>query len=285
MNRVVERRMIVPNLHLLTLEAPEVARKMRPGQFVIVRPRDEGERIPLTAADWDAGKGTLTCVFMEVGASTGALALLRPGDMVPTCVGPLGNATDIGNYGTVACVGGCYGIGSIYPVCKELKRAGNQVLTIVEARGSYLLYWLKELSAVSSRLLTVTRDGSHGAKGHAARVVELIKEQPKKPDRVIVNGCTFLMARVSELTRSLGIPTFVNLNPIMIDGTGMCGVCRVTVGGQTRFACVDGPEFDGHKIDWKEFLARRKAYMEEEALLTGRSARDEAVHQEGKCQS
>jgi ferredoxin--NADP+ reductase len=282
-NRVVERRMIVPNLHLLTLEAPDVARKMRPGQFVIVRPRDEGERIPLTVADWDPEKGTVTFVFMEVGASTGALALLGPGDVVPTCVGPLGNATEIADYGNVVCIGGCYGIGSIYPVCRELKRAGNRVLMIAEARSSYLLYWLKELSAVSSRLLTVTRDGSHGIKGHAEKVLDLIREQQNLPDRIIVNGCTFLMSRVSELTRSLGIRTLVNLNPIMIDGTGMCGVCRVTVGGQTRFACVDGPEFDGHAINWEEFLARRKAYTDEEALLMRRSARDEVVHREGKC--
>jgi ferredoxin--NADP+ reductase len=285
MNKVIERKMIVPNLHLLTMEAPEVARKIRPGQFVIVRPHDEGERIPLTAADWDAEKGTVSCVFMEVGASTGRLALLKAGDSVPTCVGPLGNATEIANYGTVLCVGGCYGIGSIYPVCRELKRAGNRVLTVLEARSSYLLYWLKEIAQASSQLFNVTRDGSLGAKGHAGKIIDIVKEQRKLPDRVIVNGCTFLMARVSEATRSLGIPTFVNLNPIMIDGTGMCGVCRVTVAGRTRFACVDGPEFNGHDIDWKEFLARRKAYMEEEVLLTRRSAPAEPVHREGKCHS
>ena len=285
MNKVIERRMIVPNLHLLTLEAPDVARKVRPGQFMIVRPHDEGERIPLSVADWDAGQGTVSTVFMEVGASTGRLALLKPGETIPTCVGPLGNPTEIANFGTVLCIAGCYGIGSIYPVCRELKKAGNRVLTVMEARSSYLLYWQKELAAASSRIFTVTRDGSLGAKGHAERIVDFIKEQPKVPDRVIVNGCTFLMARVSEMTRTLGIPTIVNLNPIMIDGTGMCGVCRVTVAGQTRFACVDGPEFMGHDVDWKEFLARRKAYMEEEVLFTRRSAPAEVVHREGKCQS
>ena len=285
MNKVIERRMIVPNLHLLTVEAPDVARKVRPGQFVIVRPHDEGERIPLSTADWDAEKGTVSTVFMEVGASTSRLALLKPGDTIPTCVGPLGNPTEIANFGTVLCIGGCYGIGSIYPVCRELKKAGNRVLTVMEGRSSYLLYWQKELAAASSRIFTVTRDGSLGAKGHVGRIVDFIKEQPKIPDRVIVNGCTFLMARVSEMTRAFGIPTLVNLNPIMIDGTGMCGVCRVTVAGHTRFACVDGPEFSGHDVDWKEFLARRKAYMEEEVLFTRRSAPAGAIHREGKCQS
>ena len=285
MNKVIERRMIVPNLHLLTVEAPDVARKVRPGQFVIVRPHDEGERVPLSIADWDAGKGTVSTVFMEVGASTSRLALLNPGDTIPTCVGPLGNPTEIANFGTVLCIGGCYGIGSIYPVCRELKKAGNRVLTVVEARSSYLIYWLKELAAASSRIFTVTRDGSLGTKGHVERIIDFIKEQPKVPDRAIVNGCTFLMARVSEVTRALGIPTIVNLNPIMIDGTGMCGVCRVTVAGHTRFACVDGPEFSGHDVDWKEFLARRKAYMEEEVLFTRRSAPFGPIHQEGKCHS
>ncbi len=285
MNKIIERRMIVPNLHLLTLEAPDVARKVRPGQFMIVRPHDEGERVPLSIADWDAEKGTVTTVFMEVGASTGSLALLKPDDTIPTCVGPLGNPTEIANFGTVLCIGGCYGIGSIYPVARELKKAGNRVLTVIEARSSYLIYWQKELAAASSRIFTVTRDGSLGAKGHVERIIDFIKEQPKMPDRAIVNGCTFLMARVSEVTKALGIPTIVNLNPIMIDGTGMCGVCRVTVAGHTRFACVDGPEFSGHDVDWKEFLARRKAYMEEEVLFTRKSAPVEPIHQEGKCHS
>ncbi|OPY57878.1 MAG: Dihydroorotate dehydrogenase B (NAD(+)), electron transfer subunit [Syntrophorhabdaceae bacterium PtaU1.Bin034] len=286
MNKVLERQMIVPNLHLLTLEAPDIAHKIRPGQFVIVRAEEEGERIPLSVADWDEEKGSVSIVFMEVGASTGALARLSAGDTIPTCVGPLGNATEITNFGTVMCVGGCYGIGSIYPVCNQLKKAGNRVLTVIEARSSFLIYWAKQLAAVSNRIFTITRDGSSGYKGHVSKITDIINSLEKPPDRVIVNGCTFLMNRVSEVTRGLGIPTVVNLNPIMIDGTGMCGVCRVTVGGQTRFACVDGPEFSGHEIDWREFLARRKAYMNEEALFTRKSApATEAIHKEGKCQS
>ena len=285
MNRVVERKMIVPNLHLLTVEAQQVAEKAKAGQFVIVRPSDEGERIPLSLADWDREKGTVSTIFMEVGASTGALARLKGGETIPTCTGPLGNPTEIANFGEVMVVGGCYGIGSIYPVCRELKGAGNEVVTVLEARSSYLIYWERQLAAVSSTILTITRDGSLGLKGHVGRIADIINSRQRLPDRVIVNGCTFLMARVSEVTRSFGVPTMVNLNPIMIDATGMCGVCRVTVAGKTRFACVDGPEFEGHRVDWAEFLSRRKAYMEEEALSTGSSAQEREIHCGGKGHS
>jgi NAD(P)H-flavin reductase len=285
MNKVVERKMIVPNLHLLSIEAPEVARKVGPGQFIIVRANEEGERTPLSVADWDSERGTVSTVFMEVGASTAALARLHAGDILPTCVGPLGKATEITPFGEVMVVGGCYGIGSIYPVCRALKQAGNHVLTVIEARSSYLLYWQKKLAGASTEMIMITRDGSLGLKGHANRIIDIIKGRRTPPARIIVNGCTFLMNQVSESTRSLGIPTIVNLNPIMIDGTGMCGVCRVTVAGQTRFACVDGPEFSGHEVDWKEFLMRRKAYMEEEVLFTRKSATPSAYHHEGKCQA
>ena len=248
MNRVIERRMIVPNLHLLTLEAPEIARKVRPGQFVIVRPDDEGERIPLSVADWDAAKGTLSVVFMEVGASTGGPGpAARPGTPFPPAWVPSAMQRRSPISAPCSASRGCYGIGSIYPVCRELKKAGNRV---VDRHGGEKLLSRLLAEGARRRLVqdhrTVTRDGSLGAKGHVTGITDFIKEQPKVPDRVIVNGCTFLMARTSEATRSLGIPTVVNLNPIMIDGTGMCGVCRVTVAGRTRFACVDGPEFSGH---------------------------------------
>jgi len=285
MNKVIERKMIVPNMHLLVVETPEIASKVRPGQFVIVRAHDEGERIPLSVADFDAEKGTITIVFMEVGASTGTLACLATGDTVSTCVGPLGNETEIANFGTVMCVGGCYGIGSMYPVAKALKEAGNTVITVLEARSSYLMYWADRFVHLSKKIFNVTRDGSLGFKGHANRFLDIINSLPAPPDRIIVNGCTYLMAHTSDVTRGLGIKTVVNLNPIMIDGTGMCGVCRVTVDGKMKFACVDGPEFDGHKVDWKEFLARRKAYLEEEVLFFRRSEPRQPVHEGGKCQA
>jgi ferredoxin/flavodoxin---NADP+ reductase len=285
MNRVVQSEMIVPNMHLLEIEAPEIASKIKPGQFIIVRADEDGERIPLSVADWDREKGTITIVYMEVGASTGRLASLVPGESVPTCVGPLGNATEIAQYGTVMVVAGCYGIGSIYPVVRELKSLGNRVITVMEARSSYLLYWASKFVGLSDRIISITRDGSQGYKGHVGCLADVINGLPSAPDRIIVNGCTYLMARTSEITRGMGIPTVVNLNPIMIDGTGMCGVCRVTVTGKMKFACVDGPEFNGHEVDWKEFLARRKQYMDEEALYSRQSEPKPAVHKEGKCQA
>ncbi len=266
MNKVIQREMIVPNLHHFVVEAPDVAAKVEPGQFVIVRGYAEGERIPLTVSDWDKEKGTITIIFMEVGASTGYLASLQAGDTIATCAGPLGEPTKIENFGSVMCVGGCYGIGSIYPISRALKEAGNEIVTVLEARSSYLLYWMEKHGPVSDRIVTITRDGSLGLKGHVDHLLDVIHDLPQLPNRIIVNGCTGLMMRVSETTKPFAIETRVSLNPIMIDGTGMCGVCRVTVDGQTKFACVDGPEFDGHKVDWQELVSRRQAYMEEEVV-------------------
>jgi len=264
MYKVVERRMIVPNMHEFTVLAPAVAESVRPGNFIIVRPDATGERIPLSVADWDREAGTVTSIFMQVGASTAKLARLKPGDSVPTFVGPLGRETVIDKFGTVLLVGGCYGIGSIYPTARALKEAGNKVVTLIEARSSFLLFWEDKLARASDKVLVITRDGTKGQKGHVSRIPEMMQRAGIVPDLVIVNGCTFQMMQVSRLTKPLGWKTIVNMNPIMIDGTGMCGVCRLTVGGKTKFACVDGPDFDGHEIDWEEFLARRKTYNPEE---------------------
>jgi ferredoxin/flavodoxin---NADP+ reductase len=264
MYKIIERRMIVPNLHEFTVLAPAVAAAVKPGNFVIVRPDQYGERIPLSVADWDREAGTVTSIFMQVGQSTARLARLKPGDTIPTYVGPLGKETVIDNVGTVLCVGGCYGIGSIYPVARALKEAGNRVYTVIEARSSFLLYWEDRLSKVSDKLFVITRDGTKGLKGHIDKIPELMQRAGIVPNLVIVNGCTFQMMRVSQVTKPLAWKTIVNMNPIMIDGTGMCGVCRLSVGGKMKFACVDGPDFDGHEIDWAEFLARRKSYNPEE---------------------
>jgi ferredoxin--NADP+ reductase len=272
MAKIIERRMIVPNLHEFTVLAPIVAESVRPGNFVIVRPDEYGERIPLTVADWDREAGTVTSIFMQVGGSTAKLARLKPGDSVPTFAGPLGKETEIGPFGTVFCVGGCYGIGSIYPIARGLKEAGNKVVTLIEARSSYLLYWEERLAKVSDKLIVITRDGTKGSKGHIDKIPELAQRAGLVPDRVIVNGCTFQMMRLSQVTKPLGWKTIVNMNPIMIDGTGMCGVCRLSVAGKMKFACVDGPNFDGHEIDWDEFLARRKSYNPEEVDPLRRSS-------------
>jgi ferredoxin--NADP+ reductase len=281
MFRIVTNQMIVPNLHLMTVEAPDVAAEVQPGQFVIVRANEGGERIPLSVSDWDRDKGTITIIFMNVGRTTSQLADLPADITIPTVVGPLGLPTEIAEFGTVLCVGGCYGIGSIYPIARALKEKGNRVVVMVEARSSYLLYWEDRLKSVSDRFFAVTRDGTRGQRGHVGRLPEIVNAIEQKVDRVIANGCTFMLKRISDATRPLEIKTMVSLNPIMIDGTGMCGVCRVTVGSTTRFACVHGPDFDGHQIDWKELLQRRKTYMREE-IIPLRSSRCEehaAQHQ------
>jgi ferredoxin--NADP+ reductase len=264
MFKLIESRMIVPNMHQITVEAPAVARGVKPGQFVILRADEDGERIPLSVSDWDAAKGTVTIIFMNVGATTNKLAAVPAGASIPTVVGPLGNASEIDHYGTVLCVGGCYGIGSIFPIARALKEKNNKVFVVVEARSSYLLYWEDKLAAVSDGLVQITRDGTKGYRGHVGRLPEIIKSFGEPVDRVVVNGCTFVMKAVSDATRPLELKTMVSLNPIMIDGTGMCGVCRVTVGKTTKFACVHGPDFDGHEVDWAELLQRRKTYMNEE---------------------
>lgn len=271
MYRVVERRMIVPNLHQLTVEAPQVTAALQPGNFVILRPDETGERVPLSVADWDLEKGTVTSVFLQVGASTAKLARLKGGDTIPTYAGPLGREAEIGKFGTVLCIGGCYGIGSVYPVARALHEAGNEVYALLEGRSEYLLYWQERFRAFSRKVIEVTRDGSRGYKGHVSRLPEILTLEGIRPDRIVVNGCTFLMRRTSDVTRELGVRTIVNMNPIMIDGTGMCGVCRLTVAGKTKFACVDGPDFDGHEVDWDEFLKRRQTYNPEEVQPLRRS--------------
>jgi ferredoxin--NADP+ reductase len=266
MFELIENRMIVPNIHLLTLEAPAVARQVKPGQFVILRAEEDGERIPLSIADWDRDKGTVTVLLMNVGRTTGKLASLEGGMNVPTVVGPLGNPTEIEEFGTVLCLGGCYGIGSIFPIARALKEKKNKVITVIEARSSSLFYWEDKLREVSDKMIHITRDGTKGLRGHVGRLTEIIKSSGESVDRIIINGCTFLLKRGSDVSRPLGIKTIVSLNPIMIDGTGMCGVCRVTVGSTTKFACVHGPDFDGHQVNWDELLQRRKTYMTEEIV-------------------
>ena len=265
MNQILENKMLVPNLHQVTLSAPEIARAAQPGQFVIVRVEEDGERIPLSIADWDAVQGTLTLVFMNIGRTTLKLANLQAGYELPTLVGPLGNPLDIGQPdGHVLCIGGCYGIASIYPVARALKAQGNQVTVLIEGRSSYLLYWQERLKKVADRLITITRDGSQGLTGHINILPRIVADMPNPPDRIIINGCNFLMMRGSQMSQPLNIKTTVSLNTLMIDGTGMCGVCRLTVNDSTKFACVDGPHFDGHEVNWDELAKRRKAYLSEE---------------------
>lgn len=259
--------MIVPNICMVTISAPEIAQAVKAGQFVIVRVDEDGERIPLTVSDWDVDQGTITLVYLLVGRTTQRLATLMPEDTLATLVGPLGNPMEIDLFGKVTCVGGCYGIASIYPIAKALKEKGNQVTIIIEARSSYLLYWQKKLKSVSDRLIIITRDGSEGLPGHIGKLQTLLADPGARPDRIIVNGCNYLMMRAAQETAPLAIRTIASLNTLMIDGTGMCGVCRVTVNSSTKFACVDGPYFDAHEVDWDELTQRRKAYLAEEMQI------------------
>ena len=267
MFNVIESQIIVPNIHLLTVEAPEVAQAMRPGQFAILRAEENGERIPLTPADWDLERGTLTFVVMVIGRTTRRIAELKAGEAIPTVTGPLGNPVEIDKFGAVLCLGGCYGVASIYALMRALKEKGNRVLAVVEARSSHLFFWDEKLASVADQLFYITRDGTRGLHGHVPECLpEIIRSQPVPVDRVIINGCNYLMKRGADTTLALGIKTLVCLNTIMIDGTGMCGVCRVTVGGKRMFACVDGPYFDGHQVDWAELAKRRLTYLPEEAV-------------------
>ena len=264
MYKILLRQDLVPNIHLFKVAAPAVARKAQPGQFVVIRIDEKGERIPITIADWDADEGSVTIVFMEVGTTTRRLTLLKAGDYIADFVGPLGLPSHIEKFGTVVCVGGCYGIASIMPVARAMREVGNKVISVIEARSKYLLFWEGRLREVSDQLIVTTGDGSYGAKGWVIERLKEIIDGGGKVDLVVAVGCTYMMKLCAETTRPFSIKTIVHLNPIMVDGTGMCGCCRVGVGGETKFACVDGPEFDGHQVDWELLLARQTAYLDDE---------------------
>ncbi len=274
MAQILKRERLVPNIHLLEVQAPEIANKCQPGQFVIVMPDERGERIPLTIADWDRKKGSVVSVFMVVGTSTHKLSFLKAGDEVPVFVGPLGKASEIKKYGTVLCAGGCFGIGAIFPIARALKEAGNKVISLVDVKANYLLYWENKLREVSDKYFISARDSYYNCKDYIHKKLRAVIKEEKKIDRVVAIGCTYLMYACSEATKSLKIKTVVSLNPIMVDGTGMCGSCRVTVDGKTKFACVDGPDFDGHSVDWEELFSRRKSYFEDEIQSLCRWERD-----------
>ena len=264
MAKILRRERLVPNIHVIEVEAPEIVRKCKPGQFVIIMPDKKGERIPLTIADWDKKRGSITSVFLAVGTSTHKLAQLDAGDDVPVFVGPLGKPSEIEKFGTVLCAGGCFGIAAIYPIARAMKEKGNKVITLIDVKANYLLYWEEKLRAVSDQFHVASRDSFYDCKEYIPHTLGGLLKKEKKIARIHSIGCTYLMYACAEATRSHEIKTLVSLNPIMVDGTGMCGACRVTVGGKTKFACVDGPDFDGHLVDWDELFMRRKSYFDDE---------------------
>jgi ferredoxin--NADP+ reductase len=267
--RIVNKQELAPSILLMDVEAPKVAAKAKAGQFIILRVDEEGERIPLTIADCDTHRGHVTIIFQEVGYSTRKLAQLKTGDYLLDFVGPLGQASEIENYGTVVCVGGGVGVAPVLPIAKALKEAGNEVISIIGARNKELLILENEMKNVSSELLIATDDGSYGHKGFVTDLLKQVLETREDIARVWGIGPVVMMRAVANTTKPFGIKTIVSMNPIMVDGTGMCGACRVSVGEETKFTCVDGPEFDGHLVDW-DLAQRRMAMFKEEETIANK---------------
>lgn len=264
MYKILLREDLVPNIHLFKVEAPAVAKKAQAGQFVVVMIDEKGERIPLTLADWDSKEGTVTIVFMEVGTTTRKMAMMKAGDSILNFIGPLGLPTHVEKYGTVVCVGGGVGVAPIAPIARALKDAGNKVLSIMGARSKDLLFWEDRLRSVSHKLIVTTDDGSYARKGLVTEPLKELLQSGEKIDRVIAIGPSIMMKFCAKTTEPFKVKTIVSLNPIMVDATGMCGCCRVSVGGVTKFACVDGPDFDGHQVDWDLVMARQRIYLDQE---------------------
>ena len=266
MYKILHKEVLSETVKLMIVEAPFVARKARAGQFVIVRIDDTGERIPLTIADFDAGKGTITLIFQEVGKSTMQMGTLEVGQAFENVVGPLGHATEIEDYGKVILVGGGVGIAPIFPITRALKQAGNQVISIIGARNESLLFWEERMREFSDELIVCTDDGSHGRKALVTEPLKELLNAGRGIARVWAIGPPIMMKFVAATTLPFNVPTIVSLNTIMIDGTGMCGGCRVLLNEGAKFVCVDGPEFDAHQVNWDVMLSRMAFYRAEEQL-------------------
>lgn len=264
MAAILEKKLLrAPDVFYFRIAAPLISKKARPGQFVIVRLHDQGERIPLSLADIDPDRETISLIVMAVGKTTSAMAALMPGDSLLDLCGPLGNPSEIECLGKIVLVGGGFGTAPLYPIAKGFKAAGNEVVTVMGARSKDLLIYENEMAQASDRVVVATDDGSKGFKGIVTGALK--NELDQNPANLVVAiGPAMMMRAVSETTRQFEIKTVVSLNPIMVDGTGMCGGCRVSVGGETKFACTDGPEFDGHLVDWDILLSRQKQYHHEQ---------------------
>lgn len=266
MYRILKKQELSPGILEYDIEAPRVAKKALPGQFIVLRVNEEGERVPLTIADFDREKGIVTILFQVVGASTGLLASLKEGDSILDFVGPLGQPSELSDHmGTVVFVGGGIGVAPVYPIARAAHELGNKVISILGAKTKDILIFEERMRAISDEVLITTDDGSYGIKGFVTNAIEELIKRGEKIDQVTAIGPGVMMKSVAEATRPYGIKTVVSLNPIMVDGTGMCGGCRVQVGEETKFACVDGPEFDGHLVDFRGLMARGRMYRTQEA--------------------
>jgi len=263
-NEIVKKRILAESIVEFEIYSPVIARKRKAGQFIILRMHEHGERIPLTIADSDQAKGTITIIFQQVGKSTDELAMFNVGGVILDIVGPLGNPTHIEKFGTVVCIGGGCGTAPVYPIAMAMKEAGNELISIVGARSKDLLIMEERMGALADEIVVCTDDGSYGFHGFVSDALKQILDGGKKVDLCVAIGPAPMMKAVAKLTEKYNLPTVVSLNTIMVDGTGMCGACRVTVGGVTKFVCVDGPEFDGHKVDWDEMGMRMRAYLPQE---------------------
>ncbi|MCL4534863.1 MAG: sulfide/dihydroorotate dehydrogenase-like FAD/NAD-binding protein [Bacteroidetes bacterium] len=270
MYKILATETLTVNSKLFRVEAPYVARKARPGQFVVVVVDEQGERIPLTVADIDAGAGVITIIVQQVGKTTCQMATLEAGDSLAVVAGPMGLPSHLGNYGTVACLGGGFGMAAMFPIARALKQAGNKIIGIIGARNLDLLIWEDRLRGISDEFYVTTDDGSKGRKGFVTQVLQEKLEAKEKIDLVFGVGPVPMMRAMTRTTLPYGVKTIVSLNPVMIDATGLCGVCRVTVAGETKFACVDGPEFDAHQVDWDQLVARQALFVPEEKLALAR---------------
>ncbi len=264
--KIVTKKEIVPTIHMMEISAPLVAKKAQPGQFVMLRINGTGERIPLTIADFDREKGTITMIFQVVGKTTLHLASLNEGDELLDFIGPLGNPAHISDVGTVVMVGGGVGVAPVFPQARAFAEAGNKVLSIIGARSAALLLWEDRMREVSDELFITTDDGTKGHHGFVTDIIKKLLEGGKKIDRVVAIGPPVMMRAVAGITRPFNVKTIVSLNSIMVDGTGMCGACRVLIGNETKFACVDGPEFDAHLVDFTLLMNRLAAYQPEEKI-------------------
>ena len=275
MARILQKSELVPGIHEILVEAPQVAAKAKAGHFVIVMADHRGERVPLTIADFDPSAGTITLVLMAIGTSSRKLAALAEGDEFHALIGPLGHPSEIDDLGTVVMVAGGVGTAPIYPIARALKQRGNRVISIQGARSAELLFWQDKLAAVSDQHIVTTDDGSSGRKGLVTEpLAELVEEHGPQIGCVYAIGPAVMMKFCAETTRPSGTKTVASLNTIMVDGTGMCGGCRVKVGEQTLFTCVDGPEFDAHLVDWDTALARQRIYAHEEKCSLDRYAEE-----------
>ena len=273
MFKILKKEEWSPSVFAMEIEAPRVAKKAQAGQFIVLRVDEKGERIPLTIADFNRETGAVLIVFQVIGASTMKLAELKVGDSIVDFVGPLGQPSEIEKLGTVVVVGGGIGVAPTYPIARAMKEAGNKVIAIMGAKTKDILIMEEEMKAVTDEVVVTTDDGSYGIKGFVTNAVQALVDRGEKIDQITAIGPVIMMKSVADATRDLGIRTIVSLNPIMVDGTGMCGGCRLTVGGKTKFACVDGPDFDGFEVDFDEAMARGASYKPFE-----QKAREEACN-------